>query len=614
MVQPSNNRPVPIPNGPTHAIPGGDSPIETPYLIVGAGPAGASLASFLGSYGHKGIILSAAPGTAKEPRAHITNPAALECLRDIDLETEARRHATTGDHLEHTRWCHSIAGPEYARIHSWGNQPERRGDYNAASPCRHVDLPQTMLEPVLVGRAYRDGWKVRFDTTLLHFEREGRDGPITSTVRDEVSGLTYRIRSKYLFGADGARSVVMKQLDIPLIKEPGQGLAINILVDADLSKHLRFRTGNLHYIVQPESEHPAWGWSCILRMVKAWNQWMFIVLCEPGFQDYSVRPSHDEYMSRIREWIGDDSIAVEIQDVSKWYINEIVAERYSDGNIFCFGDATHRHPPLNGLGSNTCVQDAFNLAWKIAYVERGLASPTLLDSFSLERQPIGAAVVKRANQGLRDHVPVWDALGALPENVAERRRQHAELAAPTPQGRARREALRKAVAHTAHEFGGIGIEMNQRYDSGAVCFSDEKKARRPPPEDEVLEYQISTFPGSRCPHAWLNRTTPVEPVSTIDLAGHGSFCLLTGPGGDAWKAAAGEVGRALGVEVKAYGIGWRQDWEDVYGDWAARREVEEDGCVVLRPDRTVCWRSMGLRDDAQGALMGALRSVLGRDS
>lgn len=618
MAQPQTNGATPIPEGAPHN-PNADTtvtPIETPYLIIGAGPAGSSLASFLGSHNLKGILLSSAPGTAKEPRAHITNPAALECLRDIGLEAEALRHATSGDHLEHTRWCYSMAGAEYARIHSWGNQPDRQGDYVAASPCRHVDLPQTLLEPVLVGKAYALGWRVRFDTTLLHFEREGEgDGRrVLSTVRDEISGVTYRIRSKYLFGADGARSVVTRQLEIPLIKEPGQGLAINILVDADLSKHLQYRTGNLHWIMQPTEEHPPWGWACILRMVKAWNQWMFIVFCEPGFEDFSVRPSHDEYMSRIREFIGDDTIEPKILDVSKWYINEIVAERYSDDNrsIFCLGDATHRHPPLNGLGSNTCVQDAFNLAWKIAYVERGLAPPQLLDSFSLERQPIGAAVVKRANQGLRDHVPVWQALGALPKDLSERRTQHAELSSPSREGRERREALRKAVKHTAHEFGGIGIEMNQRYDSGAICFADEEKAARPPPpEDEVLEYQISTYPGSRCPHAWLNKTAPVEPVSTIDLAGHGDFCLLTGPGGEGWRAAAETVGRELGLEVRVWSIGWRQDWEDVYGDWAERREVKEDGCVVLRPDRTVCWRSIGMRRDAREALGRALRGVLG---
>lgn len=595
--------------------PSEDKPIETPFLIVGAGPAGSALACFLASYGHTGIMISAASGTAKEPRAHITNPAALECLRDIGLEEDVKKVGTTEDHMEHTRWCHDMAGEEFARIHSWGNQPDRKGEYDAASPCRHVDVPQTMLEPVLVRHATVHGWKVRFDTVLVKYERDSPTSPITSTITDSLSGKTYQIRSKYVFGCDGARSQVMRQLGIPLIKEPGQGLALNVLVDVDLHKHLEHRTGNLHWIFQPEVEHPPWGWSCLLRMVKAWHEWMFILFPQPGFKNFDVEPTIAEYEKRIREFIGDDSIPIKVMESSKWRINEIVASRFSDGNIFCMGDAAHRHPPFNGLGSNTCIQDAYNLAWKIAYVEQGLADPALLDSFNAERQPIGAGIIQRANQGLRDHIHVWEALGATPADLEERKRQHAELSAPTEAGRQRRKRLQEAVKYTEHEFGGIGIEMNQRYESGAVVFADEKEARRPPPEDPVLQYQLSTYPGSRLPHVWINKRTPIKaPISTIDLAGHGAFCLLTGNGGEKWKQAAAEASKSLGIKINAYSIGWLEDWEDVYGDWTRRRETEEDGCVVMRPDRTICWRSMGMREDCNSALLDVLKTVLGKGS
>lgn len=272
----------------------------------------------------------------------------------------------------------------------------------------------------------------------------------------------------------------------------------------------------------------------------------------------------------------------------------------------------HRHPPFNGLGSNTCVQDAFNLAWKIAYVEKGVADPKILDSFSAERQPIGEGVIRRANQGLRDHGPVYEALGVMPEDLEERKRQHNELSASTEAGRQRRKRLMDAIKYTEHEFGGVGQEMNQWYESDAIYLADEKNARPPPPEDRVLTYQITTYPGARCPHAWLNKRVPEEPISTIDLAGHKAFCLLTGPGGEKWKQAAYEACRYLGVEINAYSIGWKQDWEDVYDDWARRREVEEDGCVLLRPDRTVCWRSMTMKEDCNASLLTVMRSVLGR--
>lgn len=490
---------------------------------------------------------------------------------------------------------------------------DRKGDYEAASPCRHIDLPQTLLEPILVQHALNNSWHIRFDSSFISYSRPSASGPITSTIRDTLTNQTYTVRSKYLFGADGARSAIMRQLDLPLIKSPGQGLALNIHVEADLSGHITHRMGNLHWILTPELEHPSWGWSCIARMVKPWNEWMFIMFPEPGFTDFKIRLEEGEVLKRVKEMVGDDGVEVKIKAISKWYINEIVAERYSDGNIFLLGDAVHRHPPLNGLGSNTCVQDAWNLAWKVAYVERGLADPSLLDSFSAERQPIGAGVIQRANQGLRDHGPVWDALGAMPKDVEERRKQHAELSEASEAGRARRKRLADAVAYTTHEFGGIGIEMNQRYESGAICLQDEKDARRPPPDDAVLEYQISTYPGSRVPHAWLNKRCPVDaPISTIDLAAHGAFCLLTGIGGEAWKKAALQANRDLELAVNAYSIGWHQDYEDVYGDWARRREVKEDGCLLLRPDRTVCWRSMSLREDASAVLLNVLKSVLGK--
>lgn len=154
--------------------------------------------------------------------------------------------------------------------------------------------------------------------------------------------------------------------------------------------------------------------------------------------------------------------------------------------------------------------------------------------------------------------------------------------------------------------------MNYWYESDAIYTKDEKEPRPPLPKDYVLHYQITTYPGARCPHAWLNTRTPVEPISTQDLAGHGAFCLLTGPGGERWKEAVQNASKQLGIPINVYSIGWMQDWEDVYDDWARRREVEEDGCVLLRPDRVVCWRSMTMREDCDAHLLSVLEAVLGK--
>ncbi|CAK7222028.1 hypothetical protein SBRCBS47491_004728 [Sporothrix bragantina] len=593
--------------------------IDTPALIVGAGPAGASLASFLSSepYAIKGIMVSAAPTTSQTPRAHIVNAAALECLRDIGLEEACIRGGTSGESMLHTRWCHDMTGEEYARVYSWGNDPKRRGDYEDATPSRHIDLPQTVFEPIVVERAMTDGWAVRFSTTFERYELNA-DGTITSHLVDNVTQARFSVRSTYLFGCDGARSPILRQLGVPLIQQPGQGLALNVLVDVDLGGFIDARMGNLHWVFQPDEDYPGFAWSGLIRMVKPWNQWMFILFPQDPDTAKFVMPTHEQLLARCRAIVGrrGADLPLRIVDVSKWYINEIVAESYAVGNIFCLGDAVHRHPPFNGLGSNTCVQDAFNLAWKVKHVVAGAAGAGLLASYSPERQPVGLGVVTRANQGIRDHQPVWKELGLLEDTPAARVQSLADLEQPTLEACRRRERLFAAIEATGHEFHAIGVEMNHRYESSAIVLDDEIQAARTPPPwpaDPILYHRSSTFPGSRLPHAWLIHRLPrPQHTSTLDLAGHGVFTLLTGIGGDRWKAAASAVGTQLGITIVAYSIGWGQDYEDVYRDWNRKREVAEPGCVLVRPDRYICWRSMDLVDDCEARLRKVLEQVLSR--
>jgi hypothetical protein len=209
-------------------------------------------------------------------------------------------------------------------------------------------------------------------------------------------------------------------------------------------------------------------------------------------------------------------------------------------------------------------------------------------------------------------VPVWDVLGVMALTVEERMKQFAELSAATPKGAARRARLRDAVQGTAHDFHGVGVEMNQRYESKAIYLADEKEARPPLPEDPILHYESTTYPGSRLPHAWVNKRTPVKAISTIGLAGHEVFCLITGIGGEGWRSASETVSGELRVGIKCVGVGWECEWEDVHGDWARRREVGESGAVLVRPDRVVAWRATEWVGDGEGKLRKVMRSILGR--
>lgn len=272
----------------------------------------------------------------------------------------------------------------------------------------------------------------------------------------------------------------------------------------------------------------------------------------------------------------------------------------------------HRHPPFNGLGSNTCIQDAYNLAWKLARVVKGEAGASLLNSYSVERQPVGVDVVTRANQGFRDHFAVWESLGMTLDATPERVKAFRELGAATPEGELRRQSFRDAIAGTAREFHAVGWEMNQRYVSGAVYLEDGASPRPPLPDDPVLYHKITTYPGSRLPHAWLNTRIPRERFSTIDIVGHGNFTLLTGVSGEKWRTAAQIAAKSLSITLPVYSIGWGQDYEDVYFDWSRRREVRDDGCILVRPDRYVAWRSMGTLDDCNSKLVAVLKSILSR--
>ena len=201
----------------------------------------------------------------------------------------------------------------------------------------------------------------------------------------------------------------------------------------------------------------------------------------------------------------------------------------------------------------------------------------------------------------------------LHDDLESRQAVLEELSAVTPNGQKRRRALQEAVSHTCHEFHGLGVEMNQRYSGFGICDADEVEPyalQGKAAEDPVLYHVPSTYPGCRLPHVWLNKAVPGKPVSTIDLAGHGAFTLLTGIGGDYRKVAANSMSKELGVPLKTYSIGFRQEWEDMYYDWERVRGVDESGAVLVRPDRVVAWRVPAVLESAD-MCEKKLRHVLG---
>ena len=578
--------------------------IETEVLIVGTGPAGGSAAVLLSTYGIENVVVTKYGWTANTPRAHITNQRALEIMRDVGLQEQCERDGTPNELMGDTVFATSLAGDELARLHTWGTHPRRFADYRLASPCLHIDLPQTYFEPILVRAAAERGSRLRFNTEFLSFVQD--DDGVTATVRDRLSGSTYEIRARYLLAGDGGRSVIAEQLGLPFGGQANVAGSMNIVFRADLSPLVAHRPSVLYWIMSPGARMGGIGMG-LVRMVRPWYEWLIVW----GYDIAGPAPDVDEARATeiAHKLIGTDEIPVEIVSTSLWTNNKLWAERYSEGRVFCMGDAVHRHPPSNGLGSNTSVADAYNICWKLAHVLRGHAGPELLRSYDDERVAVGEQIVKRANKSIEEFGPIFEALGLLDtEDPAQMERNMAARTQDTPAAAEQRAKLRAAIELKNYEFNAHGVELGQRYRSAAVATDGTPE---PPYErDPELYYHPTTWPGARLPHCWLEHEG--RRVSTLDLAGHGRFALLTGIGGEPWVAAAASYSERSGVPIAAYVIGPGREVLDTYDDWARSSEVEENGCVLVRPDQHVGWRSRTLPADPGAELAAALDAILAR--
>ncbi len=516
--------------------------ITTDVLIIGTGPAGSATAALLSSYGVANMVVNRYRWLANTPRAHITNQRTMEVLRDLgrEVEDEAYMFATAQDLMGENIFCESLAGEEIGRMNSWGTHPMSKAEHLMSSPTLMNDLPQTFMEPLLFKTACQRGTQARMSTEYMSHVQD-KDG-VTTTCRDRLTGKDVTIRSRYLVGADGGNSLVAEHEALPFEGKMGVGGSMNILFRADLSKYVAHRPSVLYWVMQPGADVGGIGMG-LVRMVRPWNEWLIVW----GYDINQPAPVVDEALATqvARQLVGDPALEIELISANTWTVNNMYATHLQKGRVFIMGDAAHRHPPSNGLGSNTSIQDAFNLAWKLAAVVKGQAGVALLDSYSKERAPIAKQIVTRANQSIGEFGPIFQALGMTGGTDYEKIKANMDgRCDATAAAEAQRAALREAIAFKKYEFDAHGVEMNQRYRSGAVVTDDQME-----PDfdlDAELHYQPTTWPGARLPHVWL-----------YDPAGAKHSTL-----GPVWQRAVHAVHRH---RRRGLGHGRRRGWGRVGG-------------------------------------------------
>ena len=581
--------------------------IETEVLIIGSGPAGMTTAAHLSTLGIQNLVVNRYRWLADTPRAHITNQRAMEVFRDLgrDLEDEIYLYATHQDLMGENVFCVSLAGEELGRMKSWGNAPHSRAEHLLTSPTQMNDMPQTFLEPLLMKTACARGTQTRMSVEYLRHEQDA-DG-VTATCLDKLSGKEFTVRARYLIGADGGNSAVAAQENLPFEGKMGVAGSMNIYFRADLSRFVEKRPSVLYWIMQPGADVGGIGMG-VVRMVRTWDEWLIIW----GYDINQPAPVVDQAFATgvARQLVGDPDLEIELIRANTWTVNNCFATEMRAGRVFIMGDAAHRHPPSNGLGSNTSVQDSFNLAWKLAMVLRGQAGDGLLDSYSAERAPVARQIVTRANKSIGDFGPIFGALGMDGGVDTDKIRANMDrLGDAGPEAEAQRRALRDAIAFKKYEFDAHGVEMNQRYRSSAI--QPDGQAEPAFALDPELHAQLTTWPGSRLPHVWVFDAAGKK-HSTLDLCGHGKFTLLTGIGGEAWAKAAADAGKALGIEIAVRVIGPKRDFEDLGGDWARTSEISDSGAILVRPDHHVAWRRDSVTASPSADLTRALTAILSR--
>lgn len=498
-------------------------------LIVGAGPVGISAAMLLHKMGRSVRIIERREGPQRAPAAHVINARTFEVWRQIGVNVDHLRSlAQDPQAAGQVHWVTKLGGTVL------GSLPyERQGDEMLAiTPTPLRNLAQHILEPVLVDELSSMGIAVEYSTQWLSIVQE--DESVVSTVshnqNDEV------IVAKYLLGCDGASSAVRRESGITMEGPDNLQSFATIHFTADLSTLTRECPGVLFWLCDQ-------GMGGTLISHGSNNEWVYM---HPVDTDFVIDQSHHEFEAMVRSVLIDAQVDIKILRTSSWTMTSQIADRYRDRRVFLVGDAAHRFPPSGGMGLNSGVQDAHNLAWKLHAVITGQSPDSLLDTYDPERRPVAQRNAQASLENAFKMIEVFEALGKPDQ-----------------------EGLSQAISNQQTHFDMFGLQMGFRYE-----LEGSTTPIAPLSDDVIRNYTPSTEPGCRLPHGWLIRND--QRISSLDLIGLTETTVIAG-------STAEVDGNCLQVG---------RDFDDPDNWWGAVLGLPDDAYITVRPDQHIASRDL----------------------
>ena len=544
---------------------------RVPVLIIGGGIVGLSASLCLSHQGIHSLVIERHKGTSIHPRARSVNARTMEVYRGLGIDGLVRE---AGASLSASMGIYS--GPSLKEVIEAKPRIDRPKKFPLArllasiSPVSGTFVTQDMIEPVLVDVARERGGDVRFYTECVGVEQDGDS--VSATLKDRESGVTSTVRADYLIAADGAGSPIRTRLNVPTTGRGTMGHLLNILFHADLKPLVYEREFSLCRIDHPQV--------CgLFTAINNSDRWVFHLLYDPSKGEKASDFPPEKCKDLLRIALGMPEIEIDIKSILPWEPSVRIAERLQTGRIFLAGDAAHQMPPWGGQGANSGIADVYNLSWKLAAVLKEHASKTLLETYDVERIPVGRAAAE-ASATAADEKGLFSTKRNLTVVMGW---------------------LRRIPLLSGHGY---------CYTSKAICMDDTSPLGGltwRPWTLPSLFLSIDGRPGSRAPHVWVEHQR--KRISTLDLSGKG-FVLLAGAEGASWLEAANKVSSVLGIDVAAFCVGPDGDLVSSNGEFESAAGISSQGAILVRPDDFIAWRERRQPSDYQVKLEQAMKQAL----